>query len=279
MRAIHAFGVKPQRRRTAAIRRSLRASSHFGSCGPESFGNAINVRGEVAGLSRLDDRPFNYAAFLYTGGKMYDLNSLVVSGLDGLWLDEAIAINDHGQIAARGSSRTGGYVAFRLDPIPVPAAPAIEYHHTAFDHNFVTADPDEIAKLDGGAFVGWSRTGESFNVYVDAPVRTAYACRFFSTAFGPKSTHFYTIDADECFKVRANRDWQFETVAFNAAPPDADGLCPANTQPVFRLYNNGQGGAPNHRLTASLDTRSKMMASGGVPEGAGALGVGMCSPQ
>jgi hypothetical protein len=112
-----------------------------------------------------------------------------------------------------------------------------------------------------------------------SPAKTAYACRFFSTAFGPKSSHFCTMDASECFEVRANGDWQFETVAFNAALPDAKGDCPLNTQPVYRLYNNGQGGAPNHRLTASLDTRSQMIGSGWVPEGAGALGVGICSPQ
>ena len=30
---------------------------------------------------------------------------------------------------------------------------------------FITAIPDEIAKLDSGVFAGWTRTGGSFNVY------------------------------------------------------------------------------------------------------------------
>src|SRR5205823_321125 len=51
-------------------------------------------------------------------------------------------------------------------PPPSTIAQAIEYHHASFDHYFVTALADEISKLDGGVFVGWARTGQSFNVYV-----------------------------------------------------------------------------------------------------------------
>ena len=48
---------------------------------------------------------------------------------------------------------------------------AIEYHHAVFDHYFITAIPDEITKLDNGTFVGWARTGLSFNVYATAARR------------------------------------------------------------------------------------------------------------
>jgi hypothetical protein len=64
--------------------------------------------------------------------------------------------------------------------------------------------------------------------------------------------------------------------------PAADGSCPAGTIPVYRLYNNGQGAAPNHRFTTDLATRNAMLArpdgKAWLAEGAGA-GVGMCSPQ
>ena len=43
--------------------------------------------------------------------------------------------------------------------------------------------------------------------------------------------------------------------------------------PVYRLYNNGQGAAPNHRYTTDLSVRSQMMSQGWVPEGYGSVGV------
>jgi len=86
----------------------------------------------------------------------------------------------------------------------------IEYHHAAFDHYFITAFADEITKLDNGTFAGWSRTGDQFNVYAAGAAGTVPTCRFFSTAFDPKSSHFYAPTPAECTTVKANRDWQFE---------------------------------------------------------------------
>ena len=156
--------------------------------------------------------------------------------------------------------------------------PVVEYYHAAFDHYFVTSIADEIAKLDNGTFVGWARTGESFNAYAAAQPGSADVCRFFSTAFAPKSSHFYTPDVSECGTVRQNPDWQFEAVVFAVLPPDAQGTCPAGTAAVYRLYNDGQGAAPNHRYTTSFATRATMLAKGWIPEGYGALGVIMCAP-
>ena len=86
-----------------------------------------------------------------------------------------------------------------LPPPPPPeAAAAIEYYHAGFDHYFITASADEIGKLDAGTFAGWIRTGRQFNVFGAPAVGLLAACRFFSTAFGPRSSHFYTPDAPEC---------------------------------------------------------------------------------
>lgn len=153
----------------------------------------------------------------------------------------------------------------------------IEYYHAGFDHYFVTGIPDEIAKLDNGTFVGWARTGKQFNAYASGAAGTAATCRFFSTSFGPRSSHFYTSYASECATVKANPDWQFEAEVFNVALPAADGSCPPPTLPVYRLYNNGQGSAPNHRFVTSLADRQAMLDKGYVAEGAG-IGVGMCTP-
>ncbi len=156
--------------------------------------------------------------------------------------------------------------------------PVVEFYHAAFDHYFVTDIPDEIAKLDDGTFKGWARTGESFAAYASPPTGSAGVCRFFSTTFSPKSSHFYTPDVNECGVVRASADWQFEAVVFGVLAPGPAGNCPDGTGAVYRLYNQGQGAAPNHRYTTSLATRAQMMAKGWIPEGNGDLGVIMCSP-
>jgi len=51
----------------------------------------------------------------------------------------------------------------------------------------------------------------------------------------------------------------------------------ASGAPVYRLYNNGHGGAPNHRYTTNTAVRAQMLAQGWIPEGYGALGVMMCN--
>ena len=164
-------------------------------------------------------------------------------------------------------------------PPPPGAAAAIEYYHAGFDHYFISASADEIGKLDAGTFAGWVRTGRQFNVFGAPATGLRTACRFFSTAFGARSSHFYTPDAPECATVRGNPDWQFEGDVFYTMPPAQDGNCAAGTKPVYRMYNNGQGGAPNHRYTTEPSVRALMLAQGWIAEGYGAIGVIMCAPQ
>jgi hypothetical protein len=158
-------------------------------------------------------------------------------------------------------------------------ATAIEYYNAGFDHYFMTSIADEIAKLDNGTFPGWARTGQTFTVYADSPAGSAPVCRFFSTSFSPRSSHFYTPDINECGVVRQNPDWQFEGNVFAVLAPGPAGDCAPGSQPIYRVYNNGQGGAPNHRYTTSEAIRTQMLGKGWIPEGYGALGVVMCSPQ
>ena len=44
----------------------------------------------------------------------------------------------------------------------------VEYYHQALDHYFITASASDISLLDGGAFPGWARTGQTFHAYADA---------------------------------------------------------------------------------------------------------------
>ena len=79
--------------------------------------------------------------------------------------------------------------------------------------------------------------------------------------------------------VGADVKWNFiKGDVFDMGVPDASGTCPTGSGPVYRLYNNGQGGAPNHRYTDSVTTRAQMLDRGWIPEGFGPLGVVMCAP-
>jgi len=171
----------------------------------------------------------------------------------------------------------GAMIPERAAP-PVGLARAIEFYNPSFAHFFITTNADEIAKLDSGATPGWQRTGQSFNVYANPGNGLAAVCRFFSVAFAPKSSHFYAPRGLGCDAVLANPVWRYEGDVFYTPLPSASGGCPDGNVPVYRLYNNGQGGAPNHRFTTSEATRLDMLRDGYVAEGTG-VGVGMCSPQ
>ena len=165
-----------------------------------------------------------------------------------------------------------------------PTVTVVEYHHAVFDHYFITPVPDEIALLDAHAppFQDWSRTGFSFNAYAKtgAPAGANAICRFFNDHIAPKSSHFYAPHGLGCEATLAQfPDWRLEDDnLFDAMLPDATtGACPAGTIPVYRLYNNGMGAAPNHRFVTNLAERQKMLDQGFVAEGAG-IGVGMCAP-
>ena len=168
-------------------------------------------------------------------------------------------------------------------PMQPKTVVAVEYYYADWNMHFVTALSNEIAALDGGAFGGvWLRTGQQFNVYAldGAPAFSATVSRFISTMFSPKSSHAYTANEDEydALMSGAIAGWSLEGPVFSAPLPSSDGTCPAGTIPVYRLYNNGMGGAPNHRLITDANEFAQMATAGWTPEGEG-IGVGFCSPQ
>jgi hypothetical protein len=96
--------------------------------------------------------------------------------------------------------------------------------------------------------------------------------------FAPKSSHFYTPYDWECAMVKGNRNWVFEGEVFAIYPLVLTVACRIGTVPLYRLYNDGKSGAPNHRYTTSMNIQSDMVAQGWIPEGYGALGVIGCVP-
>jgi hypothetical protein len=176
-----------------------------------------------------------------------------------------------------------------------PAAPTVTVVEYRMDGNedwgghdrfFLTADPAEIAALDGGGSGGaWFRTGLVFPAYPDtnSSPGAVGVCRFFGTdryrADGTRigsDTHFYTADPGECEAVKIGYRsiaadgvsypaWTYEGIAFAVAPPTA-GSCPSGTSPLYRGYleyaewaslPTGWGPEyrlPSHRFAASPDT-------------------------
>jgi hypothetical protein len=169
---------------------------------------------------------------------------------------------------------------FHVGPALPPIVAAVEYYHAGMDHYMVTATPDEIAFLDGGAFGGvWQRTGRTFNVYASPADGLMPVCRYFSASFAPKGSHFYSASPYECGLLVSDPAWAYEGIRFYVPVPDAQGTCPAGTSPIYRLWNANQGGAPNHRFTTDYATQLLFTGSfGWLPEGPPGVGVTMCSP-
>lgn len=166
------------------------------------------------------------------------------------------------------------------DPPPWPID-VIEYYSADLDHFFVTANPTEIGVLDSGALRGWSRTGQQFLAYapsVDASLG-APVCRYYGLASAGLDSHFFSGFADECAQLGAKYPdaWVLEaTNVFRMPMPDGTtGDCPAETSPVYRLYNNRPDA--DHRFTTDANIRVAMISRGYIPEGYGSDGVGFCA--
>ena len=183
--------------------------------------------------------------------------------------DGVSAVDRNGNVIANLATNFAGQSASVAAPPPPAALPAIEYYYAACNMYFVTAIPQEVAALDGGAFGGvWQRTGQQFNVYstMNPPAGATPVWRWFSTTFAPKSSHFYSGIVGDYNALLANPNWQLEGQVFNTPMPALDGTCPPGTIPVYRVFNNGMGGAPNHRFTTDLNVRAQMIAAGWTAE-------------
>jgi len=159
---------------------------------------------------------------------------------------------------------------------PVSKVAAVEYFNAGFGHYFMTAQADEIAGLDGGAYNhAFARTGFGFNAWSAPAAGTVPVCRFFTApgTFGTKSSHFYTADPVECAGLKSNPAWVYEKIAFHIPVPAA-GACTAGTSSVYRMYNSGQTGAPNHRFTTDFAIYQDFTTT----KGWAAEGIAFCSP-
>jgi murein DD-endopeptidase MepM/ murein hydrolase activator NlpD len=163
-------------------------------------------------------------------------------------------------------------VDFQVGATEPPRVDVVEYYAVSLDHYFMTGFADEEAKLDAGTpIAGWKRTGESFPAYSTTGVGLSTVCRFFGTPGLGVNSHFYTAFDFECAAVKKLVGWIFEADAFYIAADVVQ--CTGPTRPVFRLYNQGMGGDPNHRYTTSWPVISDMQLAGWLLEG-----VVFCAP-
>ncbi len=207
------------------------------------------------------------------------------------WMLMTCAIALAGVAIAATGVRVESVAASPAVKSPGGIVPVVEFYNAGLTHYFISADPAEIAVLDGGAFGGaWVRTGRSFSAWdiAGAPADTLPVCRFFGTdryradgsRIGPNS-HFYTADPAECAYVKVSYQavasdgnsypaWTYESNAF-AVKALVGGACPAGTLPLYRSYNNGMRGDPGHRYSTDASVLQAM--TGWVFEG-----LTMCVP-
>jgi hypothetical protein len=131
----------------------------------------------------------------------------------------------------------------------------------------------EQGALDTGVIAGWTRTGEQFTVVLHPGCAATWAgwhpvYRFYREPIGGPDTHFFGADEAECGWLRERRSagWVFEGAPFWVRYP-AGAACPEQAVPLFRAYNNGQGGAANHRYSTKQAVIDAMVGRGWIDEG------------
>jgi hypothetical protein len=125
---------------------------------------------------------------------------------------------------------------------------------------------------------GWNKTGYALPIATESAAGHLPVCRFFSARFAPKSSHFYTPYASECAALKAAGEWTYESIAFYLALPQVNGTCSSNQSAIYRLYNNGSGGTPNHRYTSARAVVDSMKVKGWTMEGNASTEIFACGP-
>ena len=230
---------------------------------------------------------------IYHGSDVNHFSGQVFSGLTSAPVKEVIIVTGGGGGGGFGCGHhlfedadagfvagTAGFVqrhnnSFATTP---STALAVEFYNTALDHYFITHITNEIALLDAGTTIrGWTRTGQSFNVYTAASTGTSPVCRFYIPP-DKGDSHFYGRGTAECDGTAANNPTFVNEAAdfFHVKLPVA-GVCPAGTRPVYRVFSNRSDA--NHRYAVDRAVRDTMTGRGWLAEGDGPDLVVMCSPQ
>lgn len=164
-----------------------------------------------------------------------------------------------------------------------PTYPLVEYRRDIIGkgpHFFMTGYHDEMVKLDRAR--DWQRTGAILMTFPPGSTFPgAYpACRFYGLPQAGIDSHFFSTYIGECGTVATWSDkWVLETAdAFRAFNPNIIGVCPANTRPAFRAFNNQVDA--NHRWALTPNIAALNGGRTWLNEGYGeATGPMLCLPQ
>jgi hypothetical protein len=137
---------------------------------------------------------------------------------------------------------------------------------------FYSSDPVEQAAVDAGTAGRFRRTGFTFNAGGDTDL-----CRFYGSVTPGPNSHFFTANATECAQLRVAqvtprptsvKQWNYEGNGFKVIAVQ-NGVCPDDTLPVYRAYNNGfaRGFDSNHRYTTSANSLKAVVDQGWTSEG------------
>lgn len=156
-----------------------------------------------------------------------------------------------------------------------PFSLVYEYYNVDLNHYFRTGSKSEsIAVLSGGAGAGWRDTKGYFLAWRQAFQGAVPVCRFYGTPGKGPNSHFYTADPGECSQVKNDPGWTYEGIAFYVKLP-VNNTCPADTIPIYRLYNNRwMFNDSNHRFTTDITEINAMTLKNWVSEGLVMCGAG-----
>lgn len=144
----------------AALWRQVGQIADLGVLGGDqcSFASSINAKAQIVGASITDDCSFddNTRAFLWEGGSIFDLNTLIPAG-SALHLQWAMSINDRGEIAGQGLDTDGNLHDFLLIPCgegdqacgdsALGAAASIQHHPAPSTQRNAIAPPSSPALI------------------------------------------------------------------------------------------------------------------------------------
>ena len=195
----------------------------------------------------------------------------------GLRSAQLVVVANDGRRSSIAVKGTGQSSPGTPEPGTAQPVTVVEFYRAASDHYFMSIAADEIAALDSGLFVGWTRTALTFKAYAVSQPGYSPICRFYLPPAA--DSHFYSASPAECATVQSdNPTFQLESTAVMhlAVPNPLSGACPAGTQPVYRTWNRRPD--TNHRYTTDIAVRNAMLALGHAAEGSGPDYVTFCAP-
>ncbi|CAH1905811.1 Peptidase S8 [Candidatus Nitrotoga sp. HW29] len=174
-----------------------------------------------------------------------------------------------------GAGVVDAYATLQVVSALKPFSLVYEYYNVDLNHYFRTGSKSEsISVLSGGAGAGWRDTEGYFLAWRQASQGAVPVCRFYGTPGKGPNSHFYTADLGECSQVKNDPGWTYEGIAFYVKLP-VNNICPADTIPIYRLYNNRwMFNDSNHRFTTDLTEVNAMTLKNWVSEGLVMCGAG-----